>query len=68
MVKADWHIFQVLTKREERMLDLARSLPWPRTVWIGVTIERTLCLSRGLPASGAGEGPLRLRGAVAGPT
>jgi protein gp37 len=33
------HTFQVLTKSSERMLELARFLPWPENVWMGVTVE-----------------------------
>jgi protein gp37 len=39
MEQADWHIFQVLTKRHERLAELAPTLPWPRHIWAGVTIE-----------------------------
>ncbi|MGN6215854.1 MAG: DUF5131 family protein [Solirubrobacterales bacterium] len=39
MRKADWHIFQILTKRHERLLELCDRLPWPSNVWIGVSIE-----------------------------
>jgi protein gp37 len=39
MKEADRHIFQVLTKRSSRMLELAPYLPWPDNVWLGVTIE-----------------------------
>ena len=39
MVQAEQHIFQVLTKREERMAELAPELPWPSNVWMGVSIE-----------------------------
>jgi len=39
MVEAKQHIFQVLTKRSFRMLDLSSSLPWPKNVWMGVTVE-----------------------------
>jgi protein gp37 len=39
MVRAERHIFQVLTKREERLAELADRLPWPSNVWMGVTIE-----------------------------
>ena len=39
MVRADWHIFQVLTKRAKRLGDLAPRLPWPPNVWQGVSIE-----------------------------
>jgi protein gp37 len=39
MVAADQHVFQVLTKRPERVLELAPSLSWPSNVWMGVSIE-----------------------------
>lgn len=39
MVRAERHVFQVLTKREERLAELADRLPWPSNVWMGVTIE-----------------------------
>jgi protein gp37 len=39
MEQANQHIFQVLTKRPERMLEIANELPWPANVWMGVSIE-----------------------------
>lgn len=33
------HTFQVLTKRSERLCELASKLPWPSNVWIGVSVE-----------------------------
>jgi protein gp37 len=39
MTKAHWHQFQILTKRHERMAELAPRLPWPSNVWMGVSIE-----------------------------
>jgi protein gp37 len=39
MVKADWHVFQILTKRAERLAKLAPQLPWPSHVWQGVSVE-----------------------------
>ena len=39
MSKADWHTFQVLTKRHERLEALANELDWPRNVWVGVSVE-----------------------------
>jgi protein gp37 len=39
MLRADWHVFQVLTKRPERLEALADDLPWPPHVWMGVSIE-----------------------------
>ena len=39
MQRAHWHQFQVLTKRAERLEEIARELPWPRNVWMGVSVE-----------------------------
>ena len=39
METSSWHTFQILTKRSERMAELAPKLDWPSNVWIGVSIE-----------------------------
>ena len=39
MRKAHWHQFQVLTKRSERLAELASELSWPPNVWMGVSVE-----------------------------
>jgi three-Cys-motif partner protein len=39
MNEAKHHTFQVLTKRHERMAELAPRLDWPPNVWMGVSIE-----------------------------
>ncbi len=39
MERADWHVFQVLTKRPRRMEKLAPHLPWPKNVWAGTSVE-----------------------------
>jgi len=39
MAKADWHTFQILTKRSERLAQLAPRLSWPDNVWMGVSVE-----------------------------
>lgn len=39
MVTAQWHQFQVLTKRSGRLLKLSNELPWPRNIWMGVSVE-----------------------------
>ncbi len=39
MQEAQRHTFQVLTKRSERLRELAPSLPWPDNVWMGVSVE-----------------------------
>lgn len=39
MRAASWHTFQVLTKRADRLRELAPALPWPPNVWIGASVE-----------------------------
>jgi protein gp37 len=39
MRRADWHTFQVLTKRPERAAELSTQLAWPRNVWMGTSVE-----------------------------
>lgn len=39
MVLADQHHYQVLTKRADRLAELAPKLPWPEHIWAGVTVE-----------------------------
>ena len=46
MSRADKHIFQILTKRSERLATLAPRLPWPTNVWQGVSIESARYTSR----------------------
>jgi len=46
MVRAHWHTFQILTKRSERLAELAPRLPWPHNVWMGVSVENQRFTSR----------------------
>jgi protein gp37 len=39
MRAAHWHTFQILTKREDRLAELAAEIEWPANVWMGVSIE-----------------------------
>ena len=39
MNRADWHEFQILTKRSERLLQLNSVLSWSPHIWMGVTVE-----------------------------
>ena len=39
MRRCPQHVFQVLTKRSERLRSVADKLPWPENVWMGVSIE-----------------------------
>src|SRR5215211_2044247 len=39
MARADWHVFQVLTKRPKRMAEMAAVLPWPSHIWAGTSVE-----------------------------
>ncbi len=46
MAEAHWHTFQVLTKRPERVVELADYLAWPVNVWMGVSIENRRFVAR----------------------
>ncbi|MBF6620639.1 MAG: phage Gp37/Gp68 family protein [Patulibacter sp.] len=46
MVRAEHHTFQVLTKRHERLAEIAEELPWPPNVWMGVSIENRRFIHR----------------------
>ena len=39
MIKANQHVFQILTKRSERLLEIAKDLPWTDKIWMGVSVE-----------------------------
>lgn len=39
MAEAMWHEFTIITKRAERLAQLAPKLPWPRNLAAGVTVE-----------------------------
>ncbi|MGA2157967.1 MAG: phage Gp37/Gp68 family protein [Dehalococcoidia bacterium] len=39
MNNARWHNFQILTKRTERLIELAPRLLWANNIWMGVTVE-----------------------------
>jgi protein gp37 len=40
MGRADWHGFQILTKRAERLAALSPKLPWRPHIWMGVSVEQ----------------------------
>jgi protein gp37 len=46
MSKSNWHRFQILTKRAERLAEVSPKLNWPENVWMGVTIESPSYLCR----------------------
>jgi protein gp37 len=39
MARADWHIYQMLTKRSDRLVRLSPALPWRPHIWMGVSVE-----------------------------
>ena len=39
MLKANWHQYQILTKRSDRLLELNPILPWAPHIWMGVSVE-----------------------------
>ena len=46
MARSSKHTFQVLTKRSERLREMAPDLPWPGNIWMGVTAESADYLNR----------------------
>lgn len=55
MRAANWHVFQVLTKRAERLAELSGRLPWSPNIWMGVSIgcQRTAYKTGLLARTGA---------------
>ncbi|ACK68260.1 Gp37Gp68 family protein [Rippkaea orientalis PCC 8801] len=39
MKETPWHIYQILTKRDQRLLELAPQLDWSDNIWMGVSVE-----------------------------
>jgi len=39
MRKADWHQYQILTKRADRLEELNPVIPWEPHIWMGVSVE-----------------------------
>jgi len=58
MRQAEQHTFQVLTKRPERVVELAGDLPWPSNVWLGTSVENAEWIWR---ANRLREVPSRIR-------
>jgi len=46
MNKAHWHIFQVLTKRTDRLEKIATKINWTKNIWMGVTVESQKYIER----------------------
>ena len=46
MKRADWHVFQILTKRSHRLAALAAGLSWAPNIWQGVSVESARHISR----------------------
>jgi protein gp37 len=40
------HVFQILTKRSDRVCELGKQIAWPRNVWMGVSVENAAVLHR----------------------
>ena len=39
MNKTPWHTYQVLTKRDERLIEINHKLKWSNNIWMGVSVE-----------------------------
>ena len=52
MMKADWHVYQILTKRAHRMAHKIQTLglPTPPHIWLGVSTENQVMADSRIPA------------------
>ncbi len=41
MNTAYWHVFQVLTKRPDRLANIQKQLKWGKNIWMGVSVENS---------------------------
>ena len=41
-----WHIYQILTKRHQRLVELADELDWHQNIWMGVSVENQNYIER----------------------
>ena len=39
MHRANWHRYQILTKRSQRLMRLSEQLSWESHIWMGVSVE-----------------------------
>ena len=46
MRETPWHIYQILTKRHERLLAIADQLDWHKNIWMGVSVENQNYVNR----------------------
>ncbi len=46
MNKANWHQFQILTKRPERVLAMNKKLKWTPNIWMGTSVENAKYMGR----------------------
>jgi protein gp37 len=46
MRRADWHRYQILTKRADRLLEVSPQIDWPDHGWMGVSVESREYLGR----------------------
>ena len=49
MEQAHSHTFQILTKRHQHLAAVAKYLPWPGNVWMGVSVENQYWADRRIP-------------------
>lgn len=46
MNRADWHRYQILTKRPERLIEMNNKLNWASNIWMGVSVENSDYVNR----------------------
>jgi len=46
MIRCPHHVFQILTKRSKRLLELSPYLCWAPNIWVGVSVEDSSTINR----------------------
>lgn len=46
MKQANWHQYQILTKRPERVLEFDKELDWQNNIWMGTSVENQAVMKR----------------------
>jgi protein gp37 len=46
MAEADWHYFQILTKRSDRLKQVSSEINWQPHIWQGVSVENSKVIHR----------------------
>jgi protein gp37 len=66
MTRANWHQYQILTKRSDRLRAVDAELPWQPHMWMGVSVECPTHVQNRRPAPLRGRNQVPVARAAAG--